>query len=217
MRNLLLALGMIFYPLAVHALVLLDAPVIAVVALVSMSLAYLVMLGAKQGRGVSPIWLLVYGLLALTGIASLYVRTVHALFLPPVLINLGLLAVFGATLRPGAVPLVERLMHVAYQDKLPPGLPQLARRLTWLWVFFFVAMLALAVGLALLAPLEVWSLFVNVLYYFFVAAMLLGQHFYRHVRFHRYGSVTLWQVARNLAAISPRDPEHPFFGRGSRR
>lgn len=217
MRNLLLALGMILYPLAVHALVLLEAPGIAVVALVTISLAYLVMLGARKGKGVSPMWFLLYGLLALTGIASLYVQSVHALFLPPVLINLGLLAVFGATLRPGAVPLVERLMHVAYQDKLPPGLPQLARRLTWLWVFFFIAMLVLAVGLALLAPLEFWSLFVNILYYFFVAAMLLGQHFYRHVRFHRYGTVSLWRVARNLAAISPRDPNHPFFGSGNRR
>jgi uncharacterized membrane protein len=182
-----------------------------------MSLVYLAMLGMKKGRGVSPVWVLVYGLLALTGIASLYVRTVHALFLPPVLINLGLLAVFGATLRPGVVPLVERLMRIAYQNDLPPGLPRLARRMTWLWVSFFIAMLALAVGLALFAPLEVWSLFVNVLYYFLVAAMLLGQHFYRHLRFRRYGTVTLWGLARNLASISPRDPEHPFFGNGSRK
>ncbi len=214
MRALLLTLGLVFYPLAVHGLVVLQLPGFAVFGLVAASLTYLLVLGFKGGRGVAPAWLWMYGLLAATGVLSLYARSVHVLFLPPVLINLGLLAVFGASLRHGAVPLVERLMRIAYAGALPPGLASLARRLTWLWVVFFAGMVLLSVALAHWAPLAVWSLFVNVLYYFFVAAMLILQHLYRHFRFRQYGTVSLWQLGRNLARMSPRDPNHPFFGRG---
>jgi uncharacterized membrane protein len=213
-RTLLLTLGLVFYPLVVHGLVILQVPHVAVFGLVAASLAYLLVLGFKGGQGVAPVWLWMYGLLALIGLLSLYARSVHVLFLPPVLINLGLLAVFSASLRSGTVPLVERLMRIAYAGELPPGLPALARRLTWLWVVFFAGMVLLSVALAHWATLAVWSLFVNVLYYFFVAAMLILQHVYRHFRFRQYGTVSLWQLGRKLTRISPRDPNHPFFGRG---
>ena len=214
MRTLLLTLGLVLYPLAVHMLVVLQMPGIAVFGLVAASLLYLLVLGFKGGQGVAPQWLWMYGLLAFTGVLSLYARSVHVLFLPPVLINLGLLAVFGTSLRSGAVPLVERLLRIAYAGALPPGLATLARRLTWLWVVFFAGMVLLSVALAHWATLAVWSLFANVLYYFFVAAMFILQHLYRHFRFRQYGSVSLWQLGRKLARISPRDPDHPFFGRG---
>lgn len=212
MRALLLTLGLVFYPLAVHTLVVLQVPGIAVFGVVAASLAYLLVLGRKGGRGVAPQWLWMYSLLALTGVLSLYAHSVHVLFLPPVLINLGLLAVFGASLRVGAVPLVERLLRIAYDGALPPGLATLARRMTWLWVVFFAGMALLSVALAHWASLQTWSLFVNVLYYFFVAAMFILQHLYRHFRFRQHGSVSLWRLGRRLAQISPRDPNHPFFG-----
>lgn len=219
MRTLLLVLGLIFYPLAVHVLILLKVPGIAVFGLVLVSLTYLVVLGV-QGKGVAPVWLWMYGLLALTGGMSLYTQSVHALFLPPVLINLGMLVVFGATLRAGKVPLVERLLRIAYSQGLPlkglpPGLSQSARRMTWAWVIFFACMALLSLILARWASLAVWSLFVNVLYYFFVAALLMLQHLYRYFRFRHYGAVSLRRLAYDLARISPRDPAHPFFGGGS--
>lgn len=214
MRALLLTLGLVLYPLAVHLLVVLQVPGIAVFGLVAISLTYLLVLGFRARRGVTPQWLWMYGLLAVTGIISLSARSVQALFLPPILINLGLLSVFGASLRTGAVPLVERLLRIAYAGALPPGLAALARRLTWLWVVFFAGMALLSVALAHWATLAVWSLFVNVLYYFFVAAMLILQHLYRHLRFRQYGTVSLWQLSRQLIRISPRDPNHPFFGSG---
>lgn len=218
MRTLLLVLGLVLYPLVVHALVVLEVPGIAVFGLVLVSLTYLVVLGVR-GKGVAPIWLWMYGLLALTGGMSLYTQSVHVLFLPPVLINLGMLVVFGATLRAGKVPLVERLLRIAYSQALPlkglpPGLAQSARRMTWAWVMFFVCMALLSLILARWAPLEIWSLFVNVLYYFFILALLTFQHVYRHFRFRRYGSVSLRRLVYDLARISPRDPAHPFFGGG---
>lgn len=114
------------------------------------------------------------------------------------------------------MPLVERLLRIAYASALPPGLDRLARRLTWLWVGFFAGMTLLSVALAVWARMAVWSLFVNVLYYFFVASMLALQHVYRVYRFRQYGSVSLWQLGRQLARLSPRDPDHPFFGSGRR-
>ena len=203
---------MVLYPLAVHALVVLQVPGIAVFGLVTTSLIYLLVLGFKGRQGVAPQWFWMYGLLALSGVLSLSTRSVHVLFLPPVLINLGLLMLFAASLRPAAVPLVERLLRVAYAGELPPGLANLARRMTWLWVVFFAGMAVLSVALAHWATLATWSLFVNVLYYFFVTAMLVLQHVYRHFRFRQYGTVSLWQLGRRLAQISPRDPNHPFFG-----
>jgi len=58
------------------------------------------------------VWIGVYALLAAVGSLNLLTDTVYALYLPPLLINFGLMTLFGLTLRRGSMPLVERLMRM---------------------------------------------------------------------------------------------------------
>lgn len=206
MRALLLVLGLVLYPFAVHALILAEAPRVAVFALIVVSVTYLAvfalgqMTARKHGRRIrSGPWLIVYGLLAITGGVNLLTDSVYALFLPPIFINLGLMLFFANTLRPGALPIIEHLMRLAYRERLSPPLHALARRLTWQWVFFFGSTAFLSLMLGLYAPLRVWSLFVNMLYYLLIALLFLVQHIYRYLRFRQYGAVSLWGVIQSVS------------------
>ena len=125
MRAVLQILGMIFYPLFVHLLISLKAPAIAVAGLVVTSLVYFYMVlrlrpaGAQvprhtQNARARLVWIGLYALFAVLGALSLLTNTVYALFLPPVLVNLGLLLLFGLTLRRTSVPLIERVMRMEY-------------------------------------------------------------------------------------------------------
>jgi len=208
-RVLLLVLGLVLYPIAVHTLIMAEAPRAAVLTLVAVSVLYLAVFGLGRltgtkhwRRGRAGPWLMMYGLLALTGIVNIFTHSVYALFLPPIFINLGLMLVFANTLRAGALPLIERMMRLAYRDALPPPLCILARRLTWMWVFFFGSMALLGAALGLYAPLAVWSLFVNVLYYLLVVLLFLAQHVYRYLRFRQYGAASLWNIIQTVS----RDP-----------
>ncbi|MHB8453534.1 MAG: COG4648 family protein [Acidiferrobacterales bacterium] len=211
MRAVFSVLGLVLYPIAVHLLIMAEAPRAAVLGLVTVSLLYLLVLGrkslagAKAGRpgGYSP-WLAMYGLLVLVGVVNLLTHSVYALFLPPVFINLGLMLFFAGSLRAGSLPLVERLMQLAYSRELPLPIRILARRLTWIWVLFFGVMALLGVALALYAPLPIWSLCVNVLYYLLVVVLFLTQHVYRDLRYRRYGAVSLGNIVRNVVAGSRR-------------
>ena len=87
----------------------------------------------------------------------------------------GLLATFGSTLRPGREALITamaRRLHGAIPDELAVY----TRRVTWAWCGFFAVQLTTSVLLFALAPLVVWSFFVNVLDLPLVAAMFAAEY-----------------------------------------
>lgn len=212
MRTFFLMLGLIVYPLAVHGLVLLGAPWIAVIGLVVTSLVSLLALVLAQGANRRYSWLALYVLLATVGVANVLTDSVYALFLPPVMINIGLMLFFGATLRPGETPLIERLMRLERAGRPSPGLRHFARRLTWIWTLYFGAVVAVSLLLAWHAPLEVWSLFANVLNFVLIGLLLAVQYLYRWARFGPAGMLAPWRLMRRLAGMSLRDSAHPFYG-----
>jgi uncharacterized membrane protein len=198
---------MIFYPLFVHLLISLKAPAIAVAGLVVTSLVYFYMvLRLRQNAGTRLAWIGLYALFAALGALSLLTNTVYALFLPPVLVNLGLLLLFGMTLRRTSVPLIERVMRMEYPaGELPPPLARYARNVTRVWVGFFGAVALTSAALAVAAPLEQWSLFSNVLSYVFGILLLLAQYAYRALRYREYGVFTPWNTLRCIARRSARE------------
>ena len=104
-----------------------------------------------------------------------------ALFLPPVMISAGLLWIFAGSLRQGREAIISRFARVVFNEQDPVTLSY-TRRVTQLWSLFFVAMLLETILLAVLAPLDVWSLFANILNYLFIALLFLVEFIYR--RFH---------------------------------
>jgi uncharacterized membrane protein len=204
---------MIFYPLLVHLLILYKNPAVAVAGLVVTSLVYFyTMLHLRAAPRVRFVWIGVYALLTAVGLLNLLTDTVYALYLPPLLINAGLMTLFGLTLRHGSMPLVERLMRMEYPDaELPVALVRYAHQLTRIWAGYFAAIVLVSLVLAVSAPLELWSLFANVLSYLFVILLFLAQYIWRVLRYRQYGLIMPWDTLRCIARASPRDRAQLLF------
>ncbi len=209
MRVVAQILGMVFYPLLVHLLIKLDMPWVAVTGLVITSAIYVFLVVNMQRRtGAHSGWVALYLFLTAAGIWSLYAGNVYALFVPSVIINLVLGASFATSLRASGVPIVEWFVRLEFGgNPPPPRLACFARRATFAWVVYFSGIALLSLALAMLAPLEVWSLVVNVLNYVFAITLLFVQYLYRSLRLPEYGVRMPWHTLRDMARF-------PWPGRG---
>lgn len=104
----------------------------------------------------------------------------------PVAINAVLLLSFSATLRRGAVPMVERFARLQ-EPVLTVEQTAWCRSWTSIWCVFFVLNGAAAAALAWLAPLDWWALYNGLLAYVLIGALLLGEWLLRRRRFPRTG------------------------------
>ena len=120
----------------------------------------------------------------------------HAL---PVVLNLGLAALFGATLREGAEPMIARFAR-RERGALEPELVGYTRRLTIVWVAFFVAMAAIAAALSLAGWTTAWLVFALAGNYMLVAALLVGEYLYRKRRFPHLAHAPPSQMWRHATA-----------------
>jgi uncharacterized membrane protein len=211
---LLLALS---YPLTAHLAVLSGRA-----GLIAASLGLLVVLGllpALRRRSLAA-WILLIGAVAGVVFVATTRSALLLLFVPPVLIN-GLMAwVFGRTLSPGRTPLIEILVRLIHgpQATLDDEILTYARRLTAAWTALFIVLGTTNFALALLAepagllveaglrppvtvPLQVWSLFANVLNYVIVGAFFAVEFFLRRRRFPQQGYRGLVDFTRRVASL----------------
>ena len=93
----------------------------------------------------------------------------------PVVINSVMCFGFARTLRPGATPLITRVATRIRGD-LPPEVVRYSRGVTWAWTGFFAFCAIETLALALFAPLEVWSLFANVINYVLAALLFIVEY-----------------------------------------
>lgn len=189
------------FPPIMHVLIVRGMIPAALIGLACVSLAALTaQWSGERGRSWEAI---PYGLVALAAIASLASGRAIALYLPPIVFNLAFALGFGRTLRAGTTPLIERFMRTRDGDDLPPALVRYGRQLTWVWVVFFLSMALTAIMVALLASLETWSLFANVVNYLLVAALFVAQFVYGYARYRTprldHLLPTVMQVARRVA------------------
>lgn len=149
-------------------------------------------------------------LLAITvfAVGAILLAVLHAsghahlpLMLPPVLFNLAVGLYFARSLAPGRMPLIERIVRALNNGQVhDPDVPAYARAWTRAWAVILLALAAINAVLALLAepkglllslgltppvsvPLELWSLFANLLNYLIVAIVFVGEYVYRSRRF----------------------------------
>jgi uncharacterized membrane protein len=165
------------YPLAVHWLVSSGHRSAAVSVALAAGIVSLIV-ALRGARRQAAVIALTFSAIALF---SLLAGTPAALFLPPVAINLVLMTVFARSLARGHVPLIEQAVERAQAEpgELPESQRRLARTLTWTWVVFFACAAVTAILLAMFAPLSVWSLFTNVVYFILAGILLAAQHLYR--------------------------------------
>ena len=103
----------------------------------------------------------------------------------PVLINLALLAQFGASL--ASTPLVERFARMQ-QPSLSAEQVAYCRAVTKVWCGFFVVNGLTAATLALVAPLGWWTLYNGLLAYLAMGLLGATEYVVRKARFREYGS-----------------------------
>ena len=133
-------------------------------------------------------------------------EAVDLMYLPPVLINIALLVLFGRTLLPGATPLVARVA-ASWRGTLDEAVARYTRRVTVAWTIFFAIMAIESLALALFAPLHIWSLFTNFVNYFLVLLFFVIEYqlriFYlpghEHLSFRAFCRLLITIDLRNLA------------------
>jgi uncharacterized membrane protein len=120
------------------------------------------------------------------------------LLLPPVAIPVSLIMVFGGSLRAGQIPLVTRMAKLA-RDELPADLERYTRALTVFWTAVFALLALSAVGLALFASRELWSLATNFIHYLVIGVVFIAEYLYRRWRFRHHEHPTFRAYLRLLA------------------
>ncbi len=168
---------LVAYPVTIHLLITSGRGTLAVAVLLVTAIAS--SLAAWRARR-RPAVLIALALSA-AGLVSLSVSNAVALYVPPVAINVALMIVFARSLAAGRVPLIERAIAQAQTEpgQLPESQRRLARAFTGFWAAFFACAAVGAALLAVFAPLAVWSLFTNVVYFVLVGVLVATQHQYR--------------------------------------
>lgn len=190
----------IAYPCFVHWFVLGGGPAVLWAAL--MIPALVLLLTARPGWGPACI-----GAVAAAGLAAGMVRigvASYLLFIPPIAINLMLLALFVRSLRGPGPALVTRIAQFSRTRPLPREIVVYTRHVTWTWCALFAVMALANLLLAVLAPLEIWSLFANFINYLIVAMLFAGEYAVRRVKFPRYGHAGFIGFLRHVARIDYR-------------
>ncbi len=165
------------YPALIHFSFAFDRPLI--VAGLWLAVAVVGLLVAVRRANVPSS--LFFGALLSAGIVLWWWgKAVDFMYLPPVLVNLALMVLFGKTLLSGATPLVSRVASL-WRGALDPVVALYTRRVTMAWTVFFALMALESIGLALFAPVHIWSLFTNFLNYVFVLLFFVIEYQLRFV------------------------------------
>lgn len=131
-----------------------------------------------------------------------------ALLIVHLCVYLGLLWLFASTLLPGREPLVSRVAR-AVRGTLTPELELYTRRVTWAWSAFFAAMAMGSCLLYVLAPLPVWSFFVNFLNVPLVALMFIAEYVWRITRFPHLQHYPILAAVRAFRARAGKQDAQP--------
>ncbi len=100
---------------------------------------------------------------------------------PHAMAYFALLALFAASLQPGREAVITILARRS-RGRLPADVVRYTGRVTWAWCWFFLAQLVCSFTLLWLAPLYVWSLFINLCNLPLIAIMLCLEYAYRQWR-----------------------------------
>jgi uncharacterized membrane protein len=107
-----------------------------------------------------------------------------ALLLTPAGVTFALLASFAQSLR-GPMPVIERFARIVAPE-LSHEEVAYCRRTTLVWCGFFGVNGSIEVGLALMAPIELWTLYTGFVSYLLIGTLFAIEFVYRHWRFRRY-------------------------------
>jgi len=150
-------------------------PTIIVIVLLALLLARAFLIRRGAGVPIAPVLLLVAG-----GVVVLYfVDTMVAVKSYPVLINFGLAVVFALSLisPPSAI---ERIARLAEPDLDASGVAY-TRKVTWLWLGFFVVNGAVSAWTALYGSLDQWTVYNGLISYVLIGVIFVMEYLVRRI------------------------------------
>jgi uncharacterized membrane protein len=105
-------------------------------------------------------------------------------------LNLFLLWFFGRTLLKGKEPLVTQISR-RVNGEVKPEIAIYTRHVTMAWCIYFAAQVVVSLLLYLFAPLNVWSLFINVLNLPLLILMFIGEFVWRITHYPHHSRTTI--------------------------
>lgn len=124
--------------------------------------------------------------------------TLYLLYLPPILLPLLMLFIFGRTLSAGREPLITAIGEAA-RGPLSPAMRHYTRRLTQLWCLVFITMIVWSAILPWLEQPELWSWFTNVINYGVVGVLFVGEFMLRKKLFPTHNHPNFFEYLRIIA------------------
>jgi uncharacterized membrane protein len=135
-------------------------------------------------------------------------RIEHLYLLQHAGIHFALGCVFGATLRPGATPLISAFAARVHRA-MTPALLHYTRQVTWLWSIYFAVMVVLSVGLFAAAPWWWWSVFANLVTPAAAVVLFVGEYLLRyrmHPEFERATLAQAFKAYRDTPLVGAQRP-----------
>ncbi len=176
------AVLLLLYPLNVYLGILLDIPVMQVIAIITLSAG---LLYQELMNGNYRLWL-IFILVVLTSFGVAYFDLViYFLYLPPVLIPLLVFSLFFRSLLPGNTPFVTAIAAQS-RGELTEELSLYTRHVTIIWAIILGLLTIEAILFPWLVSDHIWSLFTNIINYVVIALMFVGEYIVRRVRFRDY-------------------------------
>jgi uncharacterized membrane protein len=105
-------------------------------------------------------------------------------------LNLFLLWFFGRTLFNGKEPLITQISR-RVNGEVKPEIAIYTRHVTMAWCIYFAAQVIVSLLLYLFAPLNVWSLFINVLNLPLLILMFVGEFAWRVTHYPHHSRTTI--------------------------
>lgn len=187
------------YPLLSHFFVLLGQPQWVVIYL--LVIVGLFFIKAFVSRNLILAFLMAFLLIVGAGLIIQEKSTV-IIYLPPIMINLGLLLIFWRSLQRDQVPLITRYAQLI-DGNLNEEMNRYTKRVTVSWTILFIVMLIESIGLAIFASDEVWSLFTNFINYGVIFLMFITEYLYRNAAFPDLPKRGFFQFLRQIMQIRP--------------
>lgn len=196
MLNRILAITLVVaYPLLVHISLVFAIPQL-------MFIAPLVFLTGAFWYGLIARNLIAWVVFSALCVSILLVEyaglTLYLLYLPPILLPLLMLFIFGRTLGAGREPLITAIGEAA-RGPLSQAMRRYTRRLTQLWCLVFITMIVWSAILPWLEQPELWSWFTNVINYGVVGVLFIGEFALRKKLFPTHNHPNFFEYLRIIA------------------
>lgn len=198
----------IVYPVLVYiGLTRWDSRLVALLILGFVALSVLTKLGDPDKRArLRSILVIPAAIITLAGLSAA-LDSPTLLLITPVLISLALLFTFGVSLRAGATPMIENFARLQEPDLSRDELAW-CRQITVLWCGFFVVNGALALVLALAAPMAWWAVYTGGIAYVLMGVLFAGELVFRKWKFQKFDSGVIDRVlVRFLATDQTRQTQ----------